>query len=838
MAQDTTIHLIGNAHLDPVWLWRFPDGLSEIKATFRSALDRIAEFPGFVFTSACISYYSWVEENCPDMFREIQAAVKNGRWHITGAMWVQPDCNIPSPESFARHFLYSQKFVREKFGVTVETGYNVDSFGHNGALPKLLIEGGLKNYLYMRPSEGHEMHYDFPEAAITRTDADGNTVTEQRPELTFRWKCGSDEVLAYRLPEPYCLRFNNDEQLVRWDAYAKDAPMDFMLFYGVGNHGGGPTITNLREIEKYQQKAAHTFAYSDPDTFFRRVRENEYGRLPVYEGDLQNHASGCYSANSGVKTANALSEDRLTEAEKWQVMANALLGQNPTPVIVEELWKGVLFNQFHDILCGCSIEDAYHDAQAFFSAAIAGALRMENQALQAISWNIDTEHGIQTLSKEEDWYLWEANDRGTPVVVFNPLSRPVRVPVRIRKPDGCAGITYEDASGEHPVPYQRIRSDVTNGGDKYYYLINASLPAFGYQTYWIYGKKPYAAETDRVLSVTAHSLENDRIRLSLDPATGNLTELYDKRSGKNCIVSGKVQLIDDGANDTWGHNVFVFDKLLDTFGTPEFSIYEDGGCMVSLAVTQHSGDNRITQVYTLYPGEDTAHISVRLFMNDAERIVKLAFTPPFAIDRFTYGSAGDRVTRAANGHEEPMQRYAAVTNGQSGFAFSAYGKYSCAANTDTLSFIAVRTCYFADHYGQRDERMTVQDLGVTTFDYTLSPFTGDFAAIDRTYEEMHTSFVRIVETYHKGTLPQSGSLLSVTIDGNAADNVSLMAYKTAEDGDGFVFRFRETAGRETDAILHWQNAAYPIHLAPSGIATYRLCSHGFVRSNFLEDLPQ
>ena len=356
MAQDTTIHLIGNAHLDPVWLWRFPDGLSEIKATFRSALDRIAEFPGFVFTSACISYYSWVEENCPDMFREIQTAVKNGRWHITGAMWVQPDCNIPSPESFARHFLYSQKFVREKFGVTVENGYNVDSFGHTGALPRLLIEGGLKNYLYMRPSEGHEMHYDFPEAAITRTDADGNTVTEQRPELTFRWKCGSDEVLAYRLPEPYCFRFQNDEQLARWDTYAADAPMDFMIFYGVGNHGGGPTITNLREIEKYQNRAAHTFAYSDPDTFFRHIRQNEYNRLPVYEGDLQNHASGCYSANSGVKTANALSEDRLTEAEKWQVMANALLGQNTTPVIVEDLWKGVLFNQFHDILCGCSIE--------------------------------------------------------------------------------------------------------------------------------------------------------------------------------------------------------------------------------------------------------------------------------------------------------------------------------------------------------------------------------------------------------------------------------------------------------------------------------------------------
>ncbi len=134
--------------------------------------------------------------------------------------------------------------------------------------------------------------------------------------------------------------------------------------------------------------------------------------------------------------------------------------------------------------------------------------------------------------------------------------------------------------------------------------------------------------------------------------------------------------------------------------------------------------------------------------------------------------------------------------------------------------------------------MTAQDLGVTTFDYTLSPFTGDFAAIDRMYEEMHTSFVRIVETYHKGSLPQSNSLLSVTIDGKAADNISLMACKMAEDGDGLVFRLRETAGRETDAVLRWRDRTYPVHLAASGIATYRLYSRGFVRSNFLEDLPE
>ena len=128
------IHLIGNAHIDPVWLWRWQEGYAEIKASFQSALDRIDEFQGFIFTSACAAYYKWVEENEPAMFEEIRKRVCEGRWYVAGGMWVQPDCNTPSGESFARHLLLSQRYFFERFNIYVTVGYNVDSFGHNGAL--------------------------------------------------------------------------------------------------------------------------------------------------------------------------------------------------------------------------------------------------------------------------------------------------------------------------------------------------------------------------------------------------------------------------------------------------------------------------------------------------------------------------------------------------------------------------------------------------------------------------------------------------------------------------------------------------------------------------------
>ena len=94
------IHLIGNAHLDPVWLWQWYEGYAEVKATFRSALDRMKEFPDYKFTSACAAYYEWVRDSDPAMFDEIRERVKEGRWCVTGGWYIQPDCNIPSGESF------------------------------------------------------------------------------------------------------------------------------------------------------------------------------------------------------------------------------------------------------------------------------------------------------------------------------------------------------------------------------------------------------------------------------------------------------------------------------------------------------------------------------------------------------------------------------------------------------------------------------------------------------------------------------------------------------------------------------------------------------------------
>ena len=169
-----TLHMIGNAHLDLAWLWPWQEGFGEVKATFLSALQRLDEFEGFIFTSSSAQYYAWVEENDPDLFQQIKRRIQEGRWIICGGWWVQPDCNLAGAESYVRQGLYGQQYFQSRFGVSASVAYNVDSFGHNSGLPQIFSKSGMDSYLFLRPME-HEL--DLPKGAFIWEGPDKSRVT-------------------------------------------------------------------------------------------------------------------------------------------------------------------------------------------------------------------------------------------------------------------------------------------------------------------------------------------------------------------------------------------------------------------------------------------------------------------------------------------------------------------------------------------------------------------------------------------------------------------------------------------------------------------------------------
>jgi len=565
MGKKGKIYMIGNAHLDPVWLWRYMEGCAEIKATFQSALDRIEQFGDFVFTSACAAYYEWVEENEPAMFAKVQAAVKAGKWSVAGGMWVQPDCNIPSGESFARHMLISQRYFKEKFGKTAVTGYNVDSFGHNASLPQILRKSGIDSYVYMRPDSHQEKKYPFK-------------------SNLFKWRSpDGSEVTAYRILGAYCMRLS-DWDFETYENKAAEDGEDKMMFYGVGNHGGGPTVKMIETIgSRNKSSGDYEYIYAGPDEYFEYVKTQSYG-LPVLTGDLQHHASGCYSANSMVKALNREAENRLVAAEKYNVLANRLLGLPYDNAKFNTAWKNVLFNQFHDIMCGCSIKEAYDDAREMYGESLAIGSKTINASIQKISWNVNTAKTVKYLSKDMDWGLWEQGGLGTPIVVFNPLAWGVTVPVKINN-NRISRVEGPDGS---PVPVQVVRASQTNGYDgSFNSLFCAEAPPLGYTTYWAYfdGER---LRGHNPLHIGYYNISNEFIEVKFDENTGDIESFKDKKTGRE-FVSGyaaKTVVINDAAQDTWSHGVFTFDKEEGAFSGPAFEIIERGAVKVTLRVTQ------------------------------------------------------------------------------------------------------------------------------------------------------------------------------------------------------------------------------------------------------------
>ena len=185
------LHLLCNAHLDPYWLWEWEEGAAEALSTFRTAADFCEKYDGFVFNHNEVILYRWVEEYEPALFTRIQRLVAEGKWHIMGGWYLQPDCNMPSGESFVRQVLAGRIYFQEKFGVAPTTAINFDPFGHTRGLVQILAKSGYDSYIHCRPDQNDcplpdeadycWVGYDGSEVAAHRTLTWYGTPTE-RPD--------------------------------------------------------------------------------------------------------------------------------------------------------------------------------------------------------------------------------------------------------------------------------------------------------------------------------------------------------------------------------------------------------------------------------------------------------------------------------------------------------------------------------------------------------------------------------------------------------------------------------------------------------------------------------
>jgi alpha-mannosidase len=788
MIMKQKIHLIGNAHIDIFWLWRWEEGFQEIRATFASALDRIREHGEFIFTSACAYYYSLVEEADPALFERIREAVRAGRWRITGGWWLQPDCNAPAGESFARQGLYAQRYFKEKFGCFSALGYNVDSFGHNGNLPQIFKKSGMDNYVFMRPM-AHEKNL---------------------PAFLFNWEgIDGSKVLAHRLIIGYGSNGDWGEGLVRKIAghieTAEKEGKPLMCFYGVGNHGGGPTKENLKTIDELTAKGEN-IAYSDPQKYFEEA--SKLSGIPTVKDEMQYHAIGCYSVLSRVKRANNAAEQQLLFAEKMlSVLGGNDLAENMAALRTG--WKKILTNQFHDSLGGCSIPEAYP------------------KILAAYAWGLETANQMTAILFQRLASRIAAFTEGSTVVIWNPHPWEVKQPVEVI---GAADGVF-DGRG-NAVPFELIPASAnTTGFFSQALRFNASLPPLGYASFRVENFRSSLKAGEfldlQYTRTAANRIESGDWEAVIDRESGFITSLRNKKTNTEFLGGeGIGPAIVDDESDTWTHIISSYRGARRKMILESYTLVCQGPVSAEYEIVYKLFNSTVILRVVLNGEQGTMDLRTRVIWNEHHRLLKLRIGSAFHQETFVSEIPYGAIERAADGREWPIQRWVCLGGG-SGPALGVLndGVYSCSAEGGSLDLTLLRSPVYAhheNHHPRPDIYHRYVDQGEADFLIQLRPGaaatgSGDFT---RRALELNQPPVYVIESAHDGPLSRERSFCRI----REGSSVVIAAIKRSEDNDGWIVRAVEAGGKTADAEIDfsWLGVTGKFTFSPWEIKTIKI----------------
>lgn len=809
------VHMVGNAHLDPAWMWSWGEGMEAFLATCRAALERMEETPEFIFTCSSAAHYRWVEEVEPELFTKIQQRVAEGRWAIVGGWWVQADCNLPSAEGFVRQAVLGQHYFFQKFGKIARVGYSPDAFGHVLGLPQLLARSGMVGYIFCRPDP---TELSLPSPFIRWHSPDGSCLLGYRVPFHYNMYESSVPKKVTDLMEA----FNAASSLSNPPTALRDFGNTWCLFYGVGNHGGGPTKEHIHQIIQIAKDAQMPdLLFSNPEHFFDSVTANwQAGNssIPNWHDDLQLNAPGCYTAHSEIKKMNRQSEHLLMQAELLSSLATLLQGAEYPVAELRSAWENVCFNHFHDILCGVAIREALEEATEMYGQALHTARKATRYAIQRIARTINT------------------NGDGQAVFIFNRHSWQLQEPVTVELWHDIdkslwsqqIQVCVRDTEG-NDLPCQLGFTSGKIGKDRIAITFPSDVPAFGWRLYRLfYGQPSPDAATGSVVTEQEDviQIENPYLRISISARNGCLTELYHKQS-KIHFVEGAAAcgVVISDRSDTWGHGVTAFDDVIGIFNDAEVSIVENGPTHVTVRSLTRFGASWLQQDIQLFHHAPQVSVSVKLFWAEQYRMLKLSFPTTFTNPTSLAETAGVVTRKPADGTERPCGIWFAAcgtvgtTDATLGIATDAKHGFSLTPDGD-LRMSVVRSPAYALHIPHPfhpDEDLDFLDQGIQRFQYILRPIVGANASeqLAKAGAVLNAPLLPHLESAHGGTKDWTKQGIEI-----GAANVVATVLKRSEKNDGWVVRLHETAGIATETTVHllvahisWKAKLYPYQLS-------------------------
>ena len=764
------LHMIGNAHIDAPWLWPLSEANAVVHSTFRSALDRMKEDPELTMTTSSSQFYEWVEASDPAMLDEIRQQVKAGRWNLVGGWWVEPDVNVPNGESLIRQGLYGQRSLQRIFGRRADVGYNPDSFGHTGSLPQILKLQGMPYYVFMRPN------------ALEKPDIKQNL---------FLWQ-GIDgtRALTYRIPlfydDPGDVRSHMERTVT---ALAGQPERTDMEFFGIGDHGGGPTKENMRSIRQIQtEPGAPRIFYSTPDGYFAEVAPRLPKDIQIYAGDLQHHSVGTYTGGSPIKKLNRMSEAALQSAEKFSAIGSMAWGSGYPKAEFAKAWQRVLLLQFHDSMAATTLPEHDQAARDAYGHALDVASEALYGSLQRLAWQVPT-------TDPDSKY----------VVVFNPHAWTAKLNIEYDLGwEDKTPARVEDEMGR-AVPFQWIpASAVVNHRQRL--VAQVEVPALGYRQLRIRKISADDAPPANAPHAQGEVLENDHLRITFSP-TGTVG-LFDKDANHDVFLGGQTGMravLFNDENDTWAHKVRTYDKEVGEFKRTDLKVIESGPLRARIREKLSYGTSTLTVDWMLYAGSRKVDLRVSLDWHEHLKMLKFSFPVDVKTPAATYEMAYGAQARNNNGDEDPGQRWIDVTGTQAGKSYGLTvmndAKYGYSVNGSDMRVSIARAAVYANHEPKElvaGVDYQWMDQGVQTLQMQLIPHAGSWqqADVTRAAEELVTEVPIVYQGIHPGARKGADTFLSTD-----TANIIVEAVKQAEDGDDIIVRSYETAGAQTTATI-------------------------------------
>ena len=750
-----TLFAFGHAHIDVAWLWPLAETERKCARTFSTQLALMEEYPEYKFLQSQPHLYRMVKRRYPQLYERVKQAAKCGQLVPEGGMWVEADTNISGGESLIRQFIHGKRFFREEFGVECEMLWLPDVFGYSGALPQIMRGCGVRY---------------FSTAKIFWNYSGGDPF----PYNTFTWEgIDGSEVLVH-LCNDYNSRTNPASVIERWNQRVQKDGIATRLFpFGWGDGGGGPTRKHLEFLRRQQNlEGVPQVRIAGPIEYFK---DQEARGIPDarYVGELyyQCHR-GTYTSQAKTKRGNRESELALREAEMWSVAARRLKGFEPATEALDEAWKTVLLNQFHDIIPGSSIHRVYEEAEAAYTQVLDTAREIVSRATSALTDDSQALTVFNSLS-------WERT-----ALVALPLQREAKQP----PPDGFTGAA--NAAGE-ALPTQVIDGQV---------LVEATVPACGWTTCKLTtcGSAAMASTTDidaNRLKATDRLLENEHLRVELN-AKGEITSILDKDTGQEWAAGAcnSFRMYKDVPTnfDAWDIDSMVELTPVELADRASIKVVSQGPLVARVRVSRKLHQSTMTQEISLRRGSRRVDFHTVVEWQESHKLLKVNFPVDVhahqAIHEIQFGHIRRPNHKSrpfdADRFEVVHHKWTALAEESRGFAVLNDCKYGVNVVGNSINLTLLKSALAPDMYADKARQ---------EFTYAFYAWNGSLAdsQVVREGYELNCPVT---------TAPGAGGERSLfRVD---APNVVVETVKPAEDGSGdIIVRLYEAKRTATRCVL-------------------------------------